>query len=168
MIVRVEPQEVSMYWPLIHPGVKKSMPPKAWELTRNGNSVLKALIEGRAQCWLECTEVDGNYTNVRGMAITTIYIDAITGITTLLIYALWNCGNEKFEDGLWQDGAQQMAEFAKQYNCQQIAGYTRSKSVVRAVETLGGYIERFVSVPINKVLPQPAIVDDEDSDLIDE
>ena len=73
--------EIGERWSIIRAALKLSSAPTADTNEKKLKNVLKALLSGRATCWMT-----GNGRRPRTLVVTTIGIEEISGTKNLLIY----------------------------------------------------------------------------------
>lgn len=138
MIVRLLPEQVSKFWPIVKYAIEQSLPPVAGEGPEKMNSILSAALSGSLDVWASYKRSD-DQVQLDAIVVTKLLSDNISGINSLLIYCLY--GYEKISDDNWKEGFEALATFAKDNKCSRIVAYSSAPVVVEWAKRLGANTE---------------------------
>jgi len=146
MLVKLLPDQVPKFWNVISYAIDNSVPPISISGQEQLNNILKSILAGRSQAWLE-VDKEAKPPDLTGVIITTFMYDEVSEVKNLLIYALF--GLKFIKPEVWSEGLRMLKGFAKQTGCHRIVAYTNVPRIVEIVKSLGGQAEfTFVTMEV--------------------
>jgi len=145
MIIKLLPDQVMNYWPMIKGGIEASLPPVTGDSKEKMNNILIELLDGRLDCWIafrKDIEVD-----VVAIIITSISYDSRGDTSSLLLYCVYALKQTEGQD--WVEGYEALSKYARANNCSRMVAYSNDEKILKIVEKFGGDASyRFLSIPI--------------------
>ncbi|RLI52543.1 MAG: hypothetical protein DRP09_17705 [Candidatus Thorarchaeota archaeon] len=143
MLLKLLPEDVSRYWPILKKGVEASMPPTPGSKPDRVNKVLEGLISGKLQCWLSYRSDKPEI--IDAMGITGIVDDPIDGSRNLMAYCFY--GFVKLSDRFWIEAFAALNKFGLANRCFGLIGFTDHPKVVKMAKAYKGMVRDYVAVP---------------------
>lgn len=159
--LKLLPLDIHKHWGVIRAALAGSLPP-----TFSGNAVealpriQKALIEDLMQCWV--LKQDHEAVTV---VITMISGDIMAMEKDLMIYAMYNIGENGASMEALAHGWQVLLRYASGVGCNRLTFYTDQDEIVKLAERASGeevYVQKYAAVPVNT--PELVEVSSEESD----
>lgn len=122
--------EIGKNWLIIKSALKLSAMPMADTDDEKLTNILKALLDGRALCWMT-----GNTRKPRTIVITAMSIEEVSGTRNMLIYCAH--GFEKEKPQQYLDILNGISEFAKSRKCDNILCYVWNDKMVELLKEYG-------------------------------
>lgn len=146
MLTKLLPDQVATYWAIIKYAVEESVPPTARSGPEELNNILAALVDGRAECWVQ-TRKDEDGFEIEALLVTLFQSDEISDTKALMIYCLFGLTN--ISPSSWAEGLSTLVQYALSKGCDYITAYSANPEIVRMVGRLGGDTEfRFLRIPL--------------------
>jgi len=123
-------EEVGKNWLIIKSALKLSAAPIADTEDDKLTNILKALLDGRALCWMT-----GNGRRPRTVIITTMSIEEISGTKNMLIYCAH--GFEKEKPQQYVDMLKGIGDYAESKGCDNILCYVWNSKMVELLKEYG-------------------------------
>jgi len=131
MLVRLLPEQVPKLWDAVKYASSRANAFGKDELPYYFNTLLLALWNGKAQCFVR---VDDDRV-LNAVMITRIIADVVTGRKALLIESLYSFKSVPNEE--WESDAEVMRKFAKNEGCLSVTTYTNNRRVWEILEVIG-------------------------------
>ena len=130
MLIKLTPEQVSMYWPAIEEGIKKSLSTRTMWTQQGVKNMLIGLMTGQIDCrFLISSDI------IYGFVITRVIEDPITGDKNLLIYSLYS--SNRIPQEIWLEGAKELREDAYARGCTKVVAYSSEPRVLEMAKKLG-------------------------------
>jgi hypothetical protein len=104
------------------------------------NDILRDLLLEVMQCWVYIRDED-----VIAVAVTSILKGIAGDKDKLLLYALYSFGELTDED--WVNGFKTLSTYALSRGCEQVAGSTERKGLIKTIQRLGGDVGYSFTIP---------------------
>ncbi len=135
---RLGGEQAAKFWPILSRGFARSLPPGVEFSEMLLNNMLLGILHKQYDCWIIKGERDGKPKQLGGV-ITTVRVEPLTGVRSLLIYSLYV--KQMLSDEEWKELFKLASHVATKHKCKRICAYTRNPSVLSIVESLGGQSE---------------------------
>lgn len=145
MLVRLTPDQIGDYWPMIEQSIVAALPPIVSEQAGAVKNILVSLLSGIMDCWVS---FDTETKTILGTVTTVIASDPISGTRDLLIYTVHGFGS--LQERHWQEGFVTIRKWARANNCSRITAYTDNPEIVTLSERFGGEVRQYIAIPILK------------------
>jgi hypothetical protein len=122
--------QISEAWPLIKIALRFSAAPTADTSEEKMKNILRALLTGKALCWMT-----GNSRKPRTVVITTMGIEEISGTKNMLIYAAH--GFEKEAPKQYEEILKGIKGYAEFKGCNNILCYVWNDKIKELLESYG-------------------------------
>lgn len=122
MIIKLTPEQVSVYWDMIRHGVVVTYRPSKLEEANITNKLLENLLIGKAQCWMGFNIVEGK--REFSAFCVTLLEETSVGQIQLLIHTLY--GFRFITPELLSEAMPMMEKFALTSGCSRIIMYTNN------------------------------------------
>lgn len=145
MLVRMSGEQVGKAWPIIKAAVKASALPTADTNENKMKNVLRALLSGRAICW-----IDGAIEKPRTIIITTITLEEVSLTKNLLVYCAHGFHRASSQDYIKM--VKDIGSYAKIQQCDNIIAYVWNGRLVDLFKKYGAeanYV--LVTLPLMEV-----------------
>ena len=123
-------KQISERWSIIKAALKLSAAPVADTGEGKLNNILKALLDGRAICWMT-----GNARRPRTVIITTMSIEEVSGTKNMIVYCAHGFEKEKPEQ--YTDILTGLSNFAKDRKCDNILCYVWDDKIKELLQNYG-------------------------------
>lgn len=123
MIIMLQPEQISAFWPAIKHAVTiaSRWGEREQELS---NKVLEKLLTGKAQCWVGLEDKEDERRVISGLGITTIE-ETPLGETYLYLHSLY--AYTTISESNLQQIVPTLEKFCKQAGCTRMISYTSNK-----------------------------------------
>jgi hypothetical protein len=147
MLVKMLPEQISQYWPIIKYAIEGSLPPIANESPEKMNNLLTALLSDQMQCWVSYREEGEEGKRVmEAILVTTIVGDYCSSIKSLMIYSLYGFS---INEEAWISGFETIRKWGKAQGCNRIIAYSDVPRVIEVAQQFGGEAKyTFISLPL--------------------
>lgn len=147
MLLKLLPDQISKYWPIISYGVMKSLPPHVQPSPALMADVLNSFLIGKLSCWFGFEKrSSNNEPALKVMAVTLPVVDDISGTRNLLIYCLY--GFSPIAEQNWAIWFEVLRKYARGISCSYIIAYTNIDRVVNISKLLNGKVSAFITFEI--------------------
>jgi hypothetical protein len=129
-MLALEGKQIAERWPIIKSAIRLSAMPTADTNDAKMNNILKALLDGRAVCWMT-----GNKRRPRTIIITILSIEGISQTKNLLVYCAHGFEKEKSEQYL--EMLRGIKNYAINLGCDNIISYVGNDKLLRILKDNG-------------------------------
>ncbi len=129
-LVPLTGSQIIDYWDALKSGIMEALPVFQGSDQR-ADSILRGLLEGFGKVWVYLAKG-----NIAAMVVTSIYVDTLSGVRSLLIYAFK--GFEVLDVKDYKKGMNLLKDYARGAKCSRIIAYTDNKRVKQMINWLGG------------------------------
>ena len=151
MLVRLLPDQISKFWPIIKYAIEQSLPPIVGEHPDKMNRILSSALCGQLDVWVSYNKGEDN--KFEGIVLTELLFDEPSGTKNLLIYCLY--GYELVANESWLQGLISLTKYAQSRQCNKIIAYTREGDLIDLAKSLGGETDyTFISFNVDKIVLQ--------------
>ena len=147
MLVKLDNNQVSLYWPALEEAIEKTIPNHPGvPIVERKNQVLFQLLEGTMEAWLGVS--DGSEgRELEGAMFTRKEQDRILLTKNLLIYALYFHRQIKREQ--MDDYFNTLVEYARRENCQVVSCFTNNPQFVQFMKKKNANIQyRYITLTL--------------------
>lgn len=137
MIVQLTPAQITQHWEEIAPAIDAALPPFA-EGNRNAgrlNNILRAMMDGRMQCWSAWGQRD-EQPELIAIFATTFDADACSGVKNLQLYSLY--GTRALTDEIYAEGMEVLENFGRAKGCHRLVAFTDARPMIERWKASGG------------------------------
>ena len=132
-------EQIVERWPIIKAALKLSALPTADTNEDKLLNIYKALMSGRAVCWMT-----GNIRKPRTVVIITISIEEISGTRNMLMYCAH--GFEKEKNDQYLDILKGLRDYAKGQKCDNIIAYIWNDKMKEILKSYGAECDYTLAV----------------------
>ena len=149
MLVRLLPDQISKFWPIIKYAIEQSLPPIVGEHPDKMNRILSSALCGQLDVWVSYNKGEDN--KIEGIVVTEFLFDEPSGTKNMLIYCLY--GYNEVTDESWLYGISGLAKYAQSRQCNQIVTYTDIPYMIDLAKKIGGEADyTFISFDVGKIV----------------
>ena len=149
MLIRLLPDQISKFWPIIKYAVEQSLPPIVGEHPDKMNRILSSALCGKIDVWVSYIKEKNN--KIEGIILTEFLFDEPSGTKNMLIYCLY--GYEDIADESWLYGISGLAKYAQSRQCNQIVTYSDIPYMIDLAKQIGGEAKyTFISFDVNQIV----------------
>jgi hypothetical protein len=147
MLVKLTPDQVSLYWPALEEAIEQTIPrhPSVSMLERN-NKILAEMLNGDIEAWLGIEEEDGGR-KLTGTLFTRLERDRILLTRNLLIYSAYaprNLGKKLLLEYLAV-----LEKYGRSRNCDLITCFTNNPQFVQIMKARNANIQfRYITLQL--------------------
>lgn len=133
MLINLLPEQVAKMWDVIRFALEESLPPFVVKQPQTLNNILTAALCDKMQVWFGVSEEEGKRI-LDAIVVTTIFEDAVSGTSNLLIYTLY--AFRQMTPQLWVEYFDVAQKYAKSRDCLGIVAYTENEKIVNAAKMI--------------------------------
>ena len=122
--------QIAEIWPVIRKAIRLSAIPTADTNDNKMNNILKALLEGRATCWMS-----GNKRKPRTIIVTVVAVEGISETKNLLVYCAH--GFQKETPKQYREMLKGIKNYATNIGCHNIISYVANEKMVEVLKKYG-------------------------------
>lgn len=131
MLLKLNPQIISVSWDEISRCIDEAVPPIASSAPDRNSRILESLLSGDMQAWAYRRD-NGN---IVYLALTTPLYDPCSNTKSLLIYCLYGWLTPGIDE--LREGFDVVSRFAKGLGCSRIVAYSDNEAVIKIAERIG-------------------------------
>lgn len=133
-VAKLPIEKVKRNWQVMATYIEQSLPPVGAEYTelRRG-SLLKAISDGRLQCWVVVRHTEEQDCKILAFFSTTVLVDPVLQRKSLLLYSI---AVDQSDPKVFTEGYKVLKEHAKVSSCTSIAFYMPQGATAEKVEKI--------------------------------
>ncbi len=141
MLIKLLPDQVAKLWDIIRYGLLRTWPIGTDSCADRVQDVLRSLLTETIQCWMA---KEGE--EFLGFLLTKISVCDVTGSRSLNIMSIF--GFRVVPDNKWEEGMEQLVEFAKANNCKFITATSDNAKILSLLDRLKFKSTQFLSLEV--------------------
>ncbi len=131
-LARLPVESIAASWPKLRDKIEGALPPISYESPDRSNKILESLLSGRLHCLVLYEAGKG----VTGIVVVDFMTHFDSDHRTMFIYTLHGTGIATGKD--WVEMIGLIKGYAKSQGCRDIAALSKSPSVIKIAQILGG------------------------------